>query len=134
MKKTVLYCAWACMYILCVGLAYIQDPPTATKVALVMIALLFFVPGGILLWDALKSGDRKTVLQIRIISCISLGLTLAAIVANLMSISAAEAVGDALYDLLVVVSSPMVCSQYWVLSLFLWACLLSASFPKKLSK
>ena len=134
MKKTVLYCAWACMYILCVGLAYLQDPPTATKVALVVIALLFFVPGGVLLWDALKIQDQKGILQIRTISAVSLGLTLIAFVANLMSIAASETVGDALYDLLILVSAPMVCGQYWVISLFLWVCLLSASFSKKPSK
>ena len=134
MKKILLYCIWVCMYILCVGLAFIQDPPTATKIALLIIALLFFVPGGMLLWDALKSGDQKGVLQIRIISIVSLSLTLVAFAANLMSIAAPKAVGDALYDVLILVSAPMVCSQYWIVSLFLWACLLSASFSRKMSK
>lgn len=134
MKKIALYSIWMCMYILCIGLAYIQNPPAATKVALVVIALLFFVPGGILLWDALKAHDQKELLRIRVISIVSLSLTLIAFVANLMSIAAPKAVGDALYDVLILVSSPMVCSQYWIISLFLWACLLSASFPRKLAK
>lgn len=134
MKKTVLYCIWAAMYILCVGLAYIQNPPTASKIALAVIAALFFVPGGILLWDAFHAQDRKGILQIRIISIVSLSLTLVFLIANLMSIKASQAVGNALNDLLILVSSPMVCGQYWILSLFLWACLLSASFYKTPSK
>lgn len=134
MKKTVLYSIWGAMYVLCVGLAYIQNPPTASKVALVVISLLFFVPGIILLWDAFKIRDRKGIMQIRIISAVSLGLTMIALVANLLSISAPQAIGDTLYDLLILVSAPMICGQYWIVSLFLWACLLSASFYKSPSK
>ena len=130
MKKTVLYSIWAAMYILCVGLAYIQNPPTASKVALAVIAVLFFVPGAILLWDAKQGNDKSGILRIRIISIVSLSLTLIAFIANLLSIRASQAVGDALYDLLILVSAPMVCGQYWILSLFLWSCLLSASFYK----
>jgi hypothetical protein len=33
-------------------------------------------------------------------------------------------VGNLLHILLIIVSAPMVCGQYWVLSLFLWACLM----------
>jgi len=36
-----------------------------------------------------------------------------------------------LHIMLVIVSSPMVCSGNWALSLFLWACLLVASLRKK---
>ena len=33
-----------------------------------------------------------------------------------------------LHILLIIVSTPMVCGQYWVLGLFGWACLLFATF------
>ena len=134
MKKWILYCIWGCMYILCVGLGFLQDPPTASKIALVIISLLFFVPGAMLLWAGIRDNDRKEILRIRIISLSSLGLTLIVFIANLMSISAPKAVGDALSELLILVSAPMVCSQYWMLSLLLWACLLSASFTRNPSK
>jgi hypothetical protein len=73
---------------------------------------------------------------IRNISAASLILTLLLLVANFASVGASVAVGDFLYGLLVVVSAPMVCSQFWVVSLFLWACLLmvSISFLKKIKK
>ena len=45
--------------------------------------------------------------------------------------AAAGMVSPVFHDLLNVVSAPMFCSEYWVLSLFGWACLLSASFVKK---
>ena len=35
--------------------------------------------------------------------------------------------GNFLYQVLIIVSSPMVCSRHWALSLFLWACLLITS-------
>lgn len=134
MKEKVLYCIWACMYVLCVGLAFITEPQSATKVALVIIALLFFVPGAVILYDALKANDRKAILRIRLISALSLGLTMLMIVITFLCITASEAVGEALYELLILVSAPMVCGQYWILSLFLWACLLTASFTRKAKK
>jgi hypothetical protein len=60
-----------------------------------------------------------------------LGLTLALLVANVFSVLWSEAVGTVLYELLIFVSVPMVCSRHWVLSLFLWACLFFSTLPKK---
>jgi hypothetical protein len=39
-----------------------------------------------------------------------------------------------LYVLLAMFTAPMICGQSWVLSLFLWACLLMLSLPEKKSK
>lgn len=61
---------------------------------------------------------------IRNLALTSLVLTVALIMANFFSLMAPEGLGNALYVLLVIVSAPMVCSQYWVLSLFGWACLM----------
>jgi hypothetical protein len=59
--------------------------------------------------------------------------TLVLLVLNFRSGNASDAAGDFLYGLLVVLSAPMVCSQYWFIPLFLWACLLmtSLSIQKK---
>ena len=46
---------------------------------------------------------------------------------NLVSALWSETLGSFLYYLLVILSTPMVCSGYWIMSLFLWACLLMAS-------
>lgn len=131
MKKPILYALWAVMYILCVALGLIREPVGFGKAALVCAALLFFLPGAILLYDGIRDGDRKTVLLVRILAIVSLSLTLIALAANVCSIGASTAVGDALYEVLDLVSAPMLCGQYWMLSLFLWACLLTGSFMKK---
>lgn len=133
MKNKVLYAIWAAFYILCVGLGFIPEPSGLGKAILVITAILFFVPGAILLHRSICSRDKTAVLRIRLISIFSLSLTLILLLVNLISFLFPETLGSGLYVLLVLVSAPMVCSQYWVLSLFLWCCLLFYSF-KRLSE
>ena len=121
MKIKLTYALWGVLFIICACLGFVRDAAGFGKVLLTLSSLIFFIPGALLLcW-----GQRK---QVRVISLCSLGASVVLLVCNFFSVLASEAVGDALYSLLVVVSSPMVCSQYWVLSLFLWACLLMATF------
>ena len=133
MKEKTLYGIWLFLFILCAGLGFIPEPAGFGKVILVILAILFFVPGMHLLVNAIPAGNKKTVLLIRKISAASLVLTLALLVANVFSVSASTTVGNILYGLLTVVSAPMICGQYWFLSMFLWACLLIGSLtrPKK---
>ena len=131
MKTKSLWIAWGAMYVLCTLLAFIPSPTGFLKVLLLLFALAFFIPGGILLYHAWQQGNRKLLRQIRILSILSLGLTLAALIANFLAVLAAEAVGAVVYVALLLVSTPMVCSGIWVVSLFLWACLLMATFLKK---
>lgn len=130
MKNKILYCLWAAWYILCVGLGSFDEPEGILKIAMLVIALCFFVPGGLLLWDAKKRGNRRGVLAIRWISAASLLLTLIFLPAFLIAGTNGRDTANLLYEVLILVSSPMICSQYWFLSMFLWACLLSASFMK----
>ena len=134
MKKTILWCVWAFFYALCAGLGYIADPTDTQKLALLVMALIFFIPGLLLLIDALRKKDRKTLLQLRWISGLSLGLTLVLLVANVMSALASETVGNVLYEILIFVSVPMICSQQWLLSMFLWACLFFATLVGRKKK
>ena len=64
------------------------------------------------------------------IAVCSLVLTVVLFCVNIVA-AAAGRVSPVLHDLLNLVSAPMFCSQYWVISLFGWASLLSASFMKK---
>ena len=123
MKIKLTYALWAVLFIICACLGFVDGATGFGKVLLVLSSLIFFLPGALLLYW----GQRK---QVRIISLCSLGATLALLVANFFSVLASETVGDVLYSILVIVSSPMVCSQYWVLSMFLWACLLMSTFLK----
>ena len=124
MKKWILYGFWVVEFILCASLGFIHNANAVGKVFQTILSLLFFVPPAILLVDAIRKKERGEPLRLIIISAASLALTMVLLVANVLSVGASKAVGDALYGILIVVSSPMVCSRYWLLSLFLWACLL----------
>ena len=134
MNSKLLYIIWACMFSLCAGLGFIPESQGFGTVVLVGLAVLFFLPGALLLYRAQKSGDKKGVMRIRIISAVSLGATALLLVINFACAGASAALGDFLYGLLILVSSPMICGRYWVLSLFLWACLLTATFNKPTKK
>ena len=124
MRKWILYGFWAVEFILCAVLGFFHNTDAAGKVLQTVLSLLFFVPPAILLADGIRKNDGKELFRLAIISASSLGATMVFLVANVLSVGASKAVGDALYSVLIVISSPMVCSRYWLLSLFLWACLL----------
>ena len=126
MKKKVLFSVWAGLYILCAGLGFTPGSGAA-KTAL---AVAFFLPPAALLVQAGKEGDRDTVALIRNLAALSLGLTLVTLVLNFVLAVSSERLGNILHYVLVVISSPMICSGYWVLSLFGWACLLMGSMKK----
>lgn len=127
MKKEYLFALWGGLFTLCAVLGFIPTPGKALQILMTLLAVGFFVPGGLLLWLSAKTGDRNTALLIRNLSAASLIFTAILIVANLFSALGSALLGNILYNILIVVSSPMVCSGYWALSLFLWACLMTAS-------
>ena len=124
MNRTSFYTVWAGLFILCAGLGFIPAPAGFLKFLLIGLTLGFFaVPGWFLTWLD-KRGDKLHIRIVRNLSLASLGLTIGLILLNFVSFMASEAVGTMLHILLIIVSAPMICGQYWVLSLFLWACLL----------
>ena len=129
-KELILYAAWLCLYILCVGLGAVEEVEGAGKVFFVLTSLIFFLPGVALLILGRKEKNKKMILRVRIAAICSLALTVIVFCANVIAVGASSQVGSFLNDLLNLVSAPMFSSQYWVLSLFCWACLLSASFTK----
>ena len=133
-KELILYAAWLCLYILCVGLGTVEEVEDAGKVFFVLTSLIFFLPGIALLVLGRKEQNKKMILRVRIAAICSLALTVIVFCANVIAVGASGQVGNFLNDLLNLVSAPMFCAQYWVLSLFCWACLLSASFMKKADK
>lgn len=130
-KELILYAAWLCLYILCVGLGTVEEVEGAGKVFFVLTSLIFFLPGIALLVLGRKEKNKKMILRVRIAAICSLVLTVIVFCANVIAVGASGQAGNFLNDLLNLVSAPMFCAQYWVLSLFCWACLLSASFMKK---
>ena len=121
MSNKALYILWGGLYILCTALGFIPAPEDAAANAMTLLSIAFFIPGAVLLY-------REQRMQVRIISAISLGATALSLVLNVLSVSLERIDGEILYALLGLVSAPMFCSQVWLLSLFLWACLFMATF------
>lgn len=118
--------AWLYAFVLCAVLGFLPPSTGFVKFLFVVLAAAFFVPAFLLLWK----GDKKTHRQVLTVAAVSLTVTVVLIVLNFASVLMPKAWGTALYWLLVVFSSPMICGQYWVLSLFGWACLLFAAIAK----
>lgn len=127
MKKTVLFALWGGLFVISAALGLADN----TKAGL-WVSILFFLPPGLLLYDAGKAGDKSAVLLIRNLAALSLGLTLILLILNVVFAVKSQAVGNFLHGILGVVSTPMLASGYWALSLFLWACLLMVG--RKLAK
>lgn len=131
MKKTILYIAWGVLYWLCVGFSFIPNPQGLGKALLVLVSLLFFAPPFYLLYKAKKENSRKALLALRLVSICVLVLALVLLVLNVLSVNFSAYSGQFLFVALVMFTVPMVCSQYWFLSLFLWAVLLMLTLPNK---
>lgn len=131
MSRKVLFALWGAMFILCAGLGFIpgfsQNLGAGAQGVLTALSLLFFVPPALLIYAAARQKDLRTLKLVQGFSAMSLGLTLLTLVVNVLSAMGTVTLGNVLFGVLIVVSSPMVCSGYWALSLFLWACLLLAS-------
>ena len=136
MKRYRLYLIWGALFILCAGFGFIQEPDGAMKALLVMLSAGFFVPPVMLLWQGKLHRDQGKLRLVRNLSALSLGLTLAALILNFLSVFLSASWGNFLYGLLVVLSTPMVCSQYWAPTMFVWACLLLTSMTllKRINK
>jgi len=123
MSNKALYAAWGVLFILTAGLGFIPEPEGPLSAGMTVLSILFFVPGFWLLYR----GEKKPVL---ILSIISLASTLLCLVLNVWSVGMTADMGDFLHVLLGLVSTPMYCSRFWLLSLFGWACLLMGSIMK----
>ena len=123
MSKNYLYMTWGVLYIVTAALGFIPEVDGPAAAGMTLLSIVFFVPGFILLYR----GEKKPVL---ILSVVSLALTVLCLVLNVWSVGMSADMGDFLYWVLALVSAPMFCSRFWVLSLFGWACLLMGSIMK----
>ena len=130
MKQKLIYLLWLFLYIVCVGLGTISEAFLVLNIFQGLFGVLFFVPPVLLVLEGLKKGQGKYLVQIRVISILSLLLTLVFMIANIASVYASEAVGNALNQLYILAAAPMHCLPYGFISLFLWACLLMLTFPR----
>lgn len=120
MNNKILFALWGSLYVLCAVLGFIPEPTGALRILMILLAVACFVPPLVLIHSA-GSHTRRLV---RNLAALWLVLTVALIIGNFLTVTASATVGNILYSLLVIVSSPMICGQYWVVSLFGWAYLL----------
>ena len=123
-KTKKLWIIWASAYVVYTVCAFFPVAPGALSGLFLLLSLGFFVPPAFLIFEAVQKKTPKTLRIIRNLSLVSLGLTLVTILLNFVSIQASDTWGLVLYWLLILVSTPMICSQVWVVGLFGWACLL----------
>ena len=127
-----LYALWGVLFALTavLGLLFPAAEGTAARAALALVSALFFLPPALILALARRNGERFHIWMIRWLSLASIGLTAELLCLNLMSARWSEAIGNGLHAALTVVSAPMVCSNFYVLPIFLWGTLLAAAFRK----
>lgn len=130
MSNQILFGLWGLLFIICAGLGFIPEPGDAGRAALTLAGVAFFVPPFVLLYRAKNRKALGLRQLLRNLAALSLGATLALLILNLISAFRSEWVGNALHYALTIVSTPMMCCSQWVISLFLWACLLVLSMGK----
>lgn len=140
LNKYILLAIWVGMFILCAVLGYLPPQEGANKWLLAIIAVLSFLPPALTVYQCQKERDGKLLRLVRTVSLVVLIATVALLVVNLLSIAlllvmpekTALIVGDVLYYALILVSTPMICGQYWGIGLIGWAALLwSSIFAEK---
>ena len=127
MKKRTLFALWGGLFVLCAALGFINAPGIALQILMTLLSVAFFIPGALLLRYSYQTGDMEPAALVRIFSISSLVLTALLLILNFLSAFWPETLGSILHVVLAIVSAPMFCSGYWVLSMFLWACLMIVS-------
>lgn len=132
LDKYMLAAIWIGMFILCTVLGFLPPQTGGNKWLLAILAILFFLPPALLVYLGWTQKDGKLLKILRRISVIVVSSTVTILVINLLSVAlilvmpekAALMVGDILYYLLIIVSTPMICGQFWGIGLIGWVVLL----------
>lgn len=131
MKNNTLYILWGAMFVLCAACGFVPEPAGALRVFLTVLALAFFVPPALLLYRAVQEKNASVIGLMLWLSASSLVLTLVVMVTSIATAMGSARLGNFLHGVLAVVSTPMLCSGHWALSLFLWACILMVSLRNR---
>ena len=127
MDKKKLWIVWYVLFLICALAGLIPDPQGFWRFLSILLSLVFFLPGFGLLKPAHDRQDQATIGKIRTICIVSLAATTALIILNYLSALMDPVWGYIFYYILVVVSTPMICGRYWIISLLGWALLLSTA-------
>ena len=128
-KVGILYGIWAVMYVGAVLLSLLDNVQGSGLVLVNIFSFLFFIPGGILAFWAIRQKAAAQLRALRIISAVSLSLTVVLLVISFVCSQASGWMALILNSLLILLSAPLLIAPFWAASLFLWACLLMATLP-----
>ena len=123
-KKSFIYVIWAVWYLCCLLLSMGAEPSGMAKVPFVVVGITTYAPPLYLLY--LSKKDAKTIKLVRTISIASLATFVVLYALNIMSVNWSAAAGTVLYYMMVVLCAPVMCGQFFIVSLYLWGCLLWA--------
>ncbi len=127
MSNLKLWIFWGCLYLLCGIGGCVSEPEGAIKALLMVMSFVYFLPPAVLLYRSARNGDKMTLKLLRNVSFGWLMLTLALILCNILSVFADPITGLILHYSLVLLASPLVCGQVWVIPMFFFACLMIAA-------
>ena len=122
MSNTVLYALWGGLYAICAALGFVVTPGPALRLLMIVLSVAMFVPPFVLNYRGAKGSNRRMLELVRNLSFYWLVLTSLLLILSFMTVFAAQWVGNLLHSLLVIVGSPLVCSDNWALTIFLWSC------------
>ena len=118
MSNTVLFALWGALYALCAGLGFVTAPGPVLRLLMITLSLALFVPPFLLN----RKGERRTLMLVRNLSLAWLIVTAILLPGNFLSALGSATLGNILHSLLTMLSSPLICSDSWALTIFLWAC------------
>ena len=130
MKDKQLYLYWLYLSIFCAALGFIQNRGPLVTALLTLAGIAFFLPPTVLFYRDVRSGARKNIRTIALISLCSLVLSAATLLLywTLLARSGSDLAANIAHAAMVIFSTPMSCMVAPALSLFLWACLLFSAF------
>lgn len=133
MKYNTLYRIWIGLFVLTavLGLLFPGVENALGRFFLGLISVAFFLPPCLILLKAKAAEERHHVMLIRYLAIGSLTLTLVLFCAGIWSVRLGESVGNLIHILMSLICAPLVCSNYYVLPMFLWAMLLMGTFGKR---
>lgn len=123
MNRHFWYYVWLFLFLITAAVGFMPAQEGIVRFLRIVLAVVFFLPPLVLL----KKGDKQDAKRIFVLSLLSLCLTVLTILVSVICARGSAALGNFLHGVLIIVSAPMVCAQVWVVSLFLWACLMFAS-------
>ena len=133
LKYATLYWIWIGLFAVTaiLGLVFPDVENGVGRFFLALVSVLFFLPPWTILFRAKKEDNRHHVRIIRYLAIANLSLTLVLLCAGILSVRMSAVVGNMIHTITAILCTPLICSNYYVLPMFLWATLFTGSFGKQ---